>query len=106
MERIAETPVGRDSLGTSWKFDVFPGKLGVVYAVTVGKERYRIAPDHIQKDKWRIDTAWMGHIWEPVNQEYYHTAKEAARDLVQLEQSGKLTSLMRLKFAWGNPLKV
>lgn len=111
MNKSAETPAGHDNLGTSWKFEMFPGKLGLVYGVTVGKERYRIAPDDIQQDKWRIDFAGMlGQIWEPINQSYYSTAKEAAKDLVKLEQSGKLQSKKfagqktELESKWGSLL--
>lgn len=101
MDKRAEQPSGRDSLGTPWRFEVFPGKLGVVYGVTVGKTRFRIAPDDIQKDKWRIDHNTNFITWTPINQIYYTSAKEAARDLVRLHEAGKLKTASDLEVTWG-----
>lgn len=79
-----------DSLGTRWRFTVYPGRLGIVYGVDVEGIPYRIAPDSSDKSKWRIDKAPIGNLWEAVNRTKYPDPESAAADLVRLYQSGGL----------------
>jgi len=106
MNKQAETPSSHDSLGTPWRFDVFTGRLGTIYAIDVGRDRYRIAPDQVKKDKWRIDVLDI-LIWTALNSVHYATPHDAAKDLVRMEQAGKIGKLAsNLETKWGQTIKV
>lgn len=68
-----------DDLGTPFRFKVIPGRLGIVYALNIEGEEYRIAPE---RDRWRLDQLGMlGQTWEAITPIRYDTPQDAADDL-------------------------
>ena len=128
-----KTGAQKVTLGTPWEFTVLHNKLGVVYAVGIDGEAYRIALD-ADHGNWVIDhgdtITRMGGPWESVNSEEYNTPEAAARDLFRLYRGGhlrlasvvdqhiasELVSLVAVnskvgsevmsKLGWGRPLPV
>jgi len=80
--------------GVPWDFTVLHNKLGVVYAVEVDGEAYRISLDNLDWGHWVIDhgdtITQMGGPWESVNSEEYNSLEAAARELYRLYRGGHL----------------
>jgi len=97
----------KDRLGTKWVFNVYPGRMGVVYGTRVDDEPIRIAPDDGGVG-WRLDygglMARMGGPWEALTRDVYDTPQEAAKVLARMHQSGAFDRRLRrasLEKQWG-----